>query len=157
MRSIAKWLGIVVVSLVAVAALAIGGLWIAGTSALGRHVTVADAPWRGDAAYASRERGAHLVRAVTGCMNCHRGNMGGGLFIDDPALGRVYASNLTSGNGGIAATYTDADFERAIRHGVRPDGTRLFIMPSWAAAGLSDSDLASISAFIRSQPPVDGT
>ncbi|MBV9097610.1 MAG: cytochrome c, partial [Frankiaceae bacterium] len=38
---------------------------------------------------------------------------------------------------------------------VRPDGTRLLIMPSWGYAAFSDDDAASVIAYVRSLPPVD--
>jgi mono/diheme cytochrome c family protein len=65
------------------------------------------------------------------------------------------AANLTKGPGGVGATYSDADYDRAIRRGVRPDGTRLLIMPSWDYVVMSDDDAASVIAYLRSLPPVD--
>jgi mono/diheme cytochrome c family protein len=49
----------------------------------------------------------------------------------------------------------DADFDRAIRHGVAPDGTRLFFMPSQAYSALSDADLRDVVAYLRTLPAVD--
>jgi cytochrome c5 len=51
--------------------------------------------------------------------------------------------------------YTDADFERAIRHGVRRDGSPLFIMPSEEYHPMRDEEVAKLIAFVRSVPPVD--
>lgn len=45
---------------------------------------------------------------------------------------RVAATNLTRGRGGVGAAYTDLDWVRSIRHGVLPDSTGAFIMPSEA-------------------------
>lgn len=67
---------------------------------------------------------------------------------------RLAATNLTSGLGGIAG-YTDADFERALRHGVRRDGRPLFFMPAEAFAVLSDADLAAVIGYLRTLPTVD--
>jgi cytochrome c553 len=104
---------------------------------------------------ASIERGRHLVEAVTKCMDCHANDLGGGVMVDDRALGRFVASNLTRGEGGVAGRYSDQDFVRAIRHGLRPDGRPLIVMPSQAFYHLSDEDLAVIIAYIRSVPAVD--
>src|SRR5512147_1699374 len=70
---------------------------------------------------ASLERGGHLVGLL--CSDCHGDDLAGTDFFNDPGLGTIHARNLTSGQGGIGAAYTDADFVRTLRHGVRPDGT----------------------------------
>jgi mono/diheme cytochrome c family protein len=44
---------------------------------------------------------------------------------------------------------------RAVRHGLRPDGTPLLIMPAHNFNRLSDADLAAIIAYVRSAAPVD--
>ena len=67
-------------------------------------------------------RGKHLAEAVAVCTICHGQNLGGQLAFQDSFLGRGYTSNLTRGRGGVGRTYTDADWVRNIRYGVRPDG-----------------------------------
>src|SRR5690606_14017836 len=74
-------------------------------------------------------RGAH-VATIRGCMDCHGEGFSGNVFLDDPMLGRFAGANLTTGVGGVGHLRSDADLERAIRHGVRPDGTALLLMPS---------------------------
>src|SRR2546430_1874526 len=58
----------------------------------------------------SIQRGQHLASAVAACIDCHGRALAGKIFIDDPALGRIVAPNLTPGRGGVGAVYTDADF-----------------------------------------------
>jgi mono/diheme cytochrome c family protein len=82
-------------------------------------------------------------------------HMEGHVYLDDPALGKVIASNLTPGKGGVGAGYKDRDWVHAIRHGVRPDGTPLLFMPSTEFYFLSDQDLGAVIAYIKSAPPVD--
>ena len=65
-------------------------------------------------------------------------------------LAILSASNLTKGQGGVGASYTDADFVRALRHGVRPDGKSFLIMPANLYAHLSDADVGALIAYIRS-------
>jgi mono/diheme cytochrome c family protein len=65
------------------------------------------------------------------------------------------AANLTRGPGGVGTLYTDSDYDRAIRRGIRPDGTRLLIMPSWDYYAMNDDDAASLVAYLRTLPPVD--
>jgi mono/diheme cytochrome c family protein len=72
-------------------------------------------------------------------------------------MGLLWASNLTTGEGGIAGSYTDADWDRSIRHGVGPDGKPLMFMPAQEFWPLSDDDLAALIAYYRSKPPVDRT
>lgn len=100
-------------------------------------------------------RGQHLVTAVAKCADCHEQDLGGKTFIDGGPLGTVYASNLTAGRGGTLAGYTDAQLEAAIRHGVRPDGRALFVMPADEYQNLSDEDVSAIIAYLRTLPPVD--
>jgi len=66
---------------------------------------------------------------VLGCVDCHTRDLGGKRFIDSEA-GRLAASNLTHGAGGVGDVYADVDWVRAIRHGVRPTGKPLLVMPS---------------------------
>jgi len=75
--------------------------------------------------------------------------------MDDPAIGKVIASNLTTGKGGVGGDYTDAGWVKAIRHGVRMDGTPLLFMPSVEFYFLSDEDLGAVIAYIKSAPPMD--
>src|SRR5512138_162615 len=103
---------------------------------------------------ASVERGKHLATIL--CMECHGDDLGGNPnFFDGGALGSASAPNLTSGAGGLASTFSDVDFVRVIRHGIKPDGTSVFIMPSTDFAYLSDSDVGALIAYLRSAPPVD--
>ena len=103
------------------------------------------------------ERGRYLVTTVAGCVDCHGANYAGDVFIDDPMIGRFFGANLTSGSGGIGQAYTDLDWVRSIRHGIKPDGTPILVMPSMDYYNLSDADLGAIIAYIKSLPPVDNT
>jgi mono/diheme cytochrome c family protein len=98
--------------------------------------------------------GGHLVNNVVGCRDCHGLDLAGNVMGDD-AVARMVAPNLTSGKGGIAAAMTDADWVRAIRHGVKSDGSTLIVMPSYAYAHLSDHDLGAMIAYLKQLPPVD--
>lgn len=100
-------------------------------------------------------RGKHLVTAVTKCTDCHTADLGGKLFIDGGPFATIYAPNLTAGKGGRLAAYNDAQLEAAIRHGVRPNGRALMIMPSDEYQHLSDADVSAIIAYLRSVPAVD--
>ena len=73
--------------------------------------------------------------------------MEGNVYLDNPAIGKVIASNLTPGKGGVGSEYKDQDWVRAIRHGVRPDGTALLFMPSTEFYFLSDEDLGGYCIY----------
>jgi mono/diheme cytochrome c family protein len=104
---------------------------------------------------ASIARGEHVVRALGKCGDCHGPDLGGGMVVENAPIGRIYAPNLTPVVGGRIAGFSDEDFEHAIRHGLAPDGRRLVIMPSKEYQLLSDEDLGTIIAYVRSVPPVD--
>lgn len=103
----------------------------------------------------SVERGEHMVRAIVKCVDCHGSDLSGNLMINDPAMGRIYAPNLTSGVGGISGDYSDSDWERAVRHGIARDGRRLLIMPSNEYQFLSDDDMRAVISYLRTIPAVD--
>jgi cytochrome c553 len=92
---------------------------------------------------------------VIGCTACHAANLGGDTVYDDPAKLVLWAPNLTTGAGGLLSDHTAADFARAVRRGIGPNGKKLLYMPSWNYAVLSDADLASIYAYVRSMPPIE--
>lgn len=95
--------------------------------------------------------GERLAR-ITGCLGCHGGNLEGKMFIDDPMLARIAAPNLTA----AAGAYSDAELERIIRHGIRPDNRSVIAMPSDMLNALDDADMGRIIAYLRSVPPVAG-
>ena len=100
-------------------------------------------------------RGGHLYQAVGTCALCHADDGGGALYADLGAVGMIAGPNLTRGRGGLGASFTDADYVRAIRYGVRRDGTSLIVMPSEVFTHLGDEDLGALIGFIRQLPPVD--
>jgi cytochrome c553 len=100
-------------------------------------------------------RGEHLVRNVVDCTLCHGDDLGGAVYSSSPAIGTVAGPNLTRGKGGIGTSYTTADYVRAIRRGVRPDGRSLIVMPSEVFTHLSQEDLGAVIAFLNQAPPVD--
>ena len=120
-----------------------------------RAQDVRNAAGSGDRAHAeAMERGRHLVAARYGCTECHGTDFGGGVMVDNPAIGRLLGPNLTTGKGSVTLEYTAADWDRIVRHGIKRDGTP-GLMPSQDFQAMTDQELADIVVFIRSQPPVD--
>lgn len=99
-------------------------------------------------------RGAHLAK-TRGCVDCHGSDLGGAKIIDDPAMGVIHGSNLTPGRGSRTAEYQDADWIRAIRHGVSRERKALFLMPSQEYAEFSNADLGALIAYLKTVPAVD--
>jgi mono/diheme cytochrome c family protein len=100
-------------------------------------------------------RGEHLFKS-RGCAACHGDGGEGRVHLDDADIGlKVRSANLTTGAGSAVLRYTEADWVRTIRHGVKPDGKPVFVMPSEDYSRLTDDDLAALVAYIRSLPARD--
>lgn len=97
---------------------------------------------------ASVAEGARMAR-IANCRDCHGANGEGKVLFEAPMLGRIAPPSLAK----AAATMTDAELARAIRHGVKKDGSSLFIMPTYALGHLSDEDVGRIVAWIRTLKP----
>lgn len=100
-------------------------------------------------------RGRHVATAIAQCHFCHGTDLGGREIADDPWIGRLHATNLTTGRGGIAGRYSRADWVRAIRFGIGRDGRSLLLMPSAELAAISDQDLDALIAYLERVPGVD--
>lgn len=135
-------------------AILLGAAAITGMSrrALSRHFDVKppDIVVPGDSA--TIERGRHFGTAIAKCTDCHGEDLGGTSMQMGP-LGTFPARNLTTGKGG--SQRSDADWVRAIRHGVGSNGQGLVFMPSTPYSALNSGDLAAIIAWVKSMPPVD--
>jgi mono/diheme cytochrome c family protein len=101
-------------------------------------------------------RGKHL--ALTTCVACHTQDgqlpLSGGIDLSSHSpmpIGRLVPPNLTP--DGSLKERSDAQIAQAIRNGLHENG-RTLLMPTEALRNLSDEDVASLIAFLRSQPPV---
>ena len=138
MKRVLKWVGIVLGGLLGVIVVAGVVVYFLGGSKLNQTFDVPAVTLAVPTDAASVERGRHLVETIGVCQECHGDDLAGEILDED-----------------LLCVYTDADFVRAIRHGVRPDGTPLVIMPSDYFNRLDDADLGAIIAYPRSLPPVD--
>jgi mono/diheme cytochrome c family protein len=103
---------------------------------------------------ASLALGARLVK-TKGCAGCHSADLGGKIFVNDAAFGVLSAANLTKGKGGRPSNYSEMDFVRALKHGLRQDGTALIFMPAHEYTLLSETDMGAIIAYCSTLPKVD--
>lgn len=174
MKTFLKWMGVLLGALVGLIVIAFVIIYFKSEARLTRVSYLPEEEIAIPTDPATLERGKHIFQ-FRGCEACHSGggslnvaedshfdlssqdlpSMEGNIYLDDPAIGKVIASNLTSGKGGVGSHYTDQDWVRAIRHGIRPDKTPLLFMPSTEFYFLSDEDLGAVIAFIKSAAPVD--
>lgn len=149
-----RWTGRLLAGLLLLIVIAIAVVYLVTSTAIRRTYDFPDSAVRAASDSASLAWGRHLLEAIGKCQDCHEGDLGGKTIVDQPAFGRLAATNLTGGRGGIG-DYSDADLERAIRHGVGRDGRPLVFMPSEAYAPMSDEDLAAMLGYLRTFPAVD--
>lgn len=105
------------------------------------------------------ERGTYLVEGPAACGNCHTAPIPGAAPFagsDIPEEGfTAHAPNITPASR--IADWSDAELARAIREGIRPDGSVIGPpMPIGLYRGLSDSDLEAIVAYVRNLAPAEG-
>lgn len=117
-------------------------------------IGVPNAPMSVPTDIAAVQHGQHLSGAIALCTQCHGAELTG-MVIRDDAVARVVAPNIT--RAGSVAAFSDADYARAIRDGVGPDGRPLWLMPADEYVRLSDLDLSSLIAYLRSLSPVPST
>jgi mono/diheme cytochrome c family protein len=109
-------------------------------------------------------RGEYIVTSIGACGSCHTPMGEGGAFDEARALsGRLVeqseaftaiAPNITP--AGRVKDWSDAELMRAIREGIRPDGSVIGPpMPFEVYHQISDTDLASIVMYLRTVPAVD--
>ncbi|HEX7241608.1 MAG TPA: c-type cytochrome [Longimicrobiaceae bacterium] len=154
MKKAIRRTGTVLGGLVVVLALALAAVYGVSEARLRRKYDVRPAAVTIPVGAEAVRQGERLA-AVRGCTDCHGPGLRGQMVIDEAPVARLAATNLTRGSGGVAAGYTDADWVRAIRHGVAPDGRALLLMPSHEFNPLGDGDLGALIAYIRSLPPTD--
>ncbi|MEZ4614609.1 MAG: c-type cytochrome [Caldilineaceae bacterium] len=155
MRKVLKWFGILLGSLIGLLIIALVAINALSTMRLNKTYTIPATTLTIPTDAQSIAEGARQY-STRGCIDCHGDDGAGKMVIDDALVGTVMASNLTAGQGGVATQYqSSTDWERAIRHGVGPDGKPLVIMPSHEFNPINDADLATIVAFLQSLSPVD--
>jgi mono/diheme cytochrome c family protein len=97
--------------------------------------------------------GERLSR-IRGCFWCHGQLLEGQQYFAEADKGLIaVAPNLTR----KVREYTPSEFARAVRHGVKRDGTSVQpAMPSFAFYNMSDADMGAIIVYIQSLPVQNG-
>lgn len=107
------------------------------------------------------QQGRDLALA-SDCMACHTDSAhrgapyAGGYGIASP-MGTIYATNITPAKTWGIGNYSEAQFAKALREGIRRDGSPLYpAMPYTAYTKLSDSDIHALyTYFMQGVAPVD--
>lgn len=102
-----------------------------------------------------------------GCSACHSANfrtnndlepeksagyLGGGNVLQDQSGQAVLSGNLTPDETGLAS-WSEADFTRAVRTGIRPDNT-ILMYPMSPVPELTDAEAGAIYAYLRTVPKI---
>ncbi|HYC58035.1 MAG TPA: cytochrome C [Thermoanaerobaculia bacterium] len=164
MKTVLRVVGILVLTVVALAA--IGVSWLA----LRKPAQRAASTGRVEVTPQRLARGKYLVHHVSMCFDCHSertmqyglpfkpGREGVGGFIWDQKIGfpgTLAAANLTPDPDTGLGKWTDGEIIRAMREGVDREGNALFpIMPYGHLKSMSDEDAQSIVAYLRTLKPL---
>jgi len=143
-----------------VLAVVLGSILILALTALYVHL-------RGIPTYATREfdlnveatperiqEGSRIV--LTQCFHCHYSQVTNTLSGDfspmDDMIGDLSTPNITRDTLYGIGSWTDGDLAFFLRTGIRPDGSFVLFMPKFIK--LSDEDLFSVIAFMKSDDPL---
>ena len=152
-----KWMKRTSIALAAVAVLGvtavIAGKYI-GERKLQRVIKLAVQPVPVAVTPGVLAQGRYLF-STRGCADCH-GPSGAGKEVINAGAMLVISPNITRGANSATAAYSTVDWVRTMRHGVKPDGTPVMIMPSEDYSRLTDADTAAIIAYVSQLPPVAG-
>ncbi|TCJ18410.1 c-type cytochrome [Parasulfuritortus cantonensis] len=101
-----------------------------------------------------------LVFRMAGCENCHTdrehggARLAGGRKLATP-LGTFYTPNITPDPTTGIGRWSEADFRRALREGVGPDGRQYYpSFPYTSYARMSDADIQALWTYLHAQPAV---
>lgn len=154
MKKVLKWIGIVLGSLVGLILITALTLFLIGNARLNKTYDFPSTKLEIPTDAASLEYGKHRVETL--CAGCHGPDLSGlENWFDGGPMGTIDSANLTTGEGGLGDDFTTEDFVRAVRHGIDQEGKPNFMIAVGSTSYLSDEDLASIIAYVRTVPPVD--
>ena len=152
-----RWGGAIICGLLTLLVAIVTGAALYGFAQINKTYTnpVADVK-----AASSPEQIARGARLANVCVSCHSTSgqlpLAGQNFAEGgPPVGTLYATNLTP--GGELKDWSDGEIIRAIREGIHKNGRSLLIMPAGSFHGMSDTDVQSLVAFLRSQPAAPAT
>jgi len=103
------------------------------------------------------QRGEYIFHAG-GCLGCHtdvKNNgvpLAGGRELKTP-FGSFFGPNITPHPTAGIGRWTEAQFRRALREGLRPDGAHYFpSFPYTSFTGITDADISDLWAYLQTVP-----
>jgi mono/diheme cytochrome c family protein len=108
--------------------------------------------------YQAGSRGEYVARAAD-CISCHSRpgapSFSGGDALKTP-FGKIFAPNITPDSTTGIGNWSEADFDRALRRGVRKDGAFLYpAMPYGSYTQMTDADAHALWIYLRGIPAVN--
>src|SRR5690242_7395637 len=101
---------------------AIAALLLAACHPQSKQLSYEGADYKTDAAKIAHGK---RLATVLDCNGCHGANLQGTDVSDKPGDGAMYAPNVSL----LLASYSDADLDKLIRHGVPKNGRTFWYMP----------------------------
>jgi len=143
-----------------VLALAGVGFWVATAPQTFRLVKGGSAA---EPTRAANVENGHRLFFAGGCASCHavpeqddKARLGGGLALPSP-FGTFHVPNISPHERDGIGAWTVADFIRAMREGVAPDGRHYYpAFPYTSYQRMSADDLNDLFAFLRTLPAMEG-
>jgi mono/diheme cytochrome c family protein len=152
MNRLLRWLGIGLGAVLGLIVVALGVIYVLSQHTLNKRYPLPRTAIVVPNDAASIAEGQRLA-TIAGCANsCHGPHGEGEVLLDEPILGRLVAPNLSAS----VRAHNDTELANIIRHGLRPDGRSVIVMPAEAFTYLRDADLGRIIAFLRSMPASTG-
>lgn len=88
----------------------------------------------------------HYLATIGGCISCHGQDLAGGI----PVGNNVVSANITPAGIG---KWTEADFRKALRSGIRPDGRILSAVMPWPYTRfMTDDEIHAVWLYVQSVP-----
>ena len=153
MKKFFKWTGITFGSIIVLLIIVISAIILTMNHRLSKSYTLNTRSFNIPDDSSSLARGKRL--SAIHCAGCHGENFQCITILKDDAIGMINSANLTKGKGSVTLNYSDDDWIKAIRHGIDPNGRPLLVMPSKEFYYLSDNDLGSIIAYMKTVMPID--
>ncbi|MFN7156786.1 MAG: c-type cytochrome [Acidovorax sp.] len=149
-----KWTaGSALLLTVIVAATAASGLYMAEQKR-NRYIDIKPRPVAYTTEAQTIEHGRYLY-ASRGCTDCHGAQGTGREFVNDGKGTRIVGPNITP--AGVVERYQPEDWNSVIRHGVKPNGCPVLVMPSEDYNRFTNDDLNALVSYVRQFNPQEGT
>ena len=139
------------------------GMIVAATAAIGlylaeqrrnRYIDIKPRPVAYTTDAQTIERGRYLYTS-RGCTDCHGAQGTGREFVNDGKGTRIAGPNITA--AGVVGRYQPEDWNSVIRHGVKPNGRPVLVMPSEDYNRFTNDDLNALVSYVRQLPPQEAT